>query len=76
MRGLFRAGDRVRSVRNLAGIRRGTCGQIVLVYVGTTGIYDVDFDGHGLARLVNEANLAPVRTPAEAAKCDRSFAVT
>jgi hypothetical protein len=71
MQGLFRVGDRVRSVRNLTGIRRRTCVYIVLVYVGTTGVYDVDFDGHGLARLVNQTNLAPVRTPAEAAKCDQ-----
>jgi hypothetical protein len=76
MQAVFRAGDRVRSVRNLAGIRRGTCGQIVLAYLGTTGVYDVEFEGHGLVRLVGQASLAPVRTPAEAAKCDSSFAAT
>jgi hypothetical protein len=73
MQGKFHAGDRVRSVRNLSGIRRGTCGQIALVYVGASNVYDVDFDGHGLVRLVSEANLASVRTPLEAAHCERQF---
>jgi hypothetical protein len=65
----FSLGERIMAARQLTGIRRGTCGTIALVYCGVNNVYDVDFDGYGLLRLVSGAVLAPLRTPAERAKC-------
>jgi hypothetical protein len=72
MKNTFQLGERVRAAHHLTGIRRGTCGRIALVYVGATNIYDVEFDAHGLVRLIRGEALAPLLTPADKAKCDRT----
>lgn len=69
MENIFRLGERIKAARQLTGIRRGTCGTIALVYCGATNVYDVEFDGRGLVRLLSGEVLAPLRTQAEITKC-------
>jgi hypothetical protein len=74
MQSTFDVGDQVITYHWLPGIRRGACGQIVLVYAGANDFYDVHFDEHGLVRLVPGRILAPVVTPAARAKCNQASA--
>jgi hypothetical protein len=58
-RPLFRAGDRVRLISPIANVAVGTHGAIVSRFLGGA-LYDVRFDGHPGARVVEESKLALV----------------
>ena len=48
----FQIGDRVVLNKPLLGLPTGTVGTVVMVYLSTTGCYDVQFDGDSELRVM------------------------
>jgi hypothetical protein len=54
----FKEGDRVQLIRTFAGVPIGTYGTILMQFASQS-LYDVRFDGHNEARIVQGRYLAP-----------------
>jgi hypothetical protein len=55
----FQVGDRVQLIAPLIGVQVGSIGTVVAQFVAST-LYNVQFDGQTVARVVDGSKLAPV----------------